>query len=432
MNREIEEKIGIGVFLTQTRGLGGTLKKYPDDFIVSERSDHQLRSPDGKYSIANVKVRNWETNRLIDHLSNILHISRKKIGFAGTKDKRAVSSQLMSFPVEPSRLENISIKDVYIEKIFRAKRSLTLGDLVGNSFEILIRNTRVAGSEARDIIEKNLQFIDDTGGFLNFFGIQRFGSIRPITHLVGKYIVKGDLEKAVMTYVANPLPGEPRNSFEVRRELEENRDWRDILEKYPPNYSFERAMIRHLGRQNEDYAGAIKSIPKNLQMMFVHAYQSYFFNRMLTERIKRNILPNEVQVGDIVFPVDEYGGPNRRRPIPVNNYNRSKVQGQIDRRRAYITAVLPGTDVELARGEQGEIEQMVMVEEGIKPSDFFIPDIQRLSSKGMRREILARVENVNYTIDEDNIKMSFDLFKGCYATTFLREFMKSDTITNYG
>ena len=94
---DAEKNIGIKTFLTPFNGIGGKLRTQPEDFIVKELSNYPTKTENGKYLIATVTSKNWETNILIKELANSLYISRQRIGFAGTKDKRAKTTQLMSF-----------------------------------------------------------------------------------------------------------------------------------------------------------------------------------------------------------------------------------------------------------------------------------------------------------------------------------------------
>ncbi|HHF56540.1 MAG TPA: tRNA pseudouridine(13) synthase TruD, partial [Thermoplasmatales archaeon] len=91
----MEKEIGIEVFVTKARGVGGKIKKEPEDFIVEEVSIYPPPS-NGRYVIARVKARNWEMNRLIEKLAYNLKISPNSIGYAGIKDKRARTTQIMS------------------------------------------------------------------------------------------------------------------------------------------------------------------------------------------------------------------------------------------------------------------------------------------------------------------------------------------------
>lgn len=228
-----ESSIGIHRYLCNVDGTGGILKTVPEDFVVNEISNPPSKRDDGVYTIASITSRNWETNRLVRLMSRSLKISRERIGFAGTKDKRAVTTQLMSFKCLPDALEVINLKDVYISNVYRGNRAISIGDLTGNSFKINVRNCKTSEDDIYRIIDEDLRIINDTGGFPNYFGVQRFGSIRPVTHLVGEKLVKGDIEGAVRTYISFTTPEEDKSLSDKRKELNGCTDWKLHLNSIP-------------------------------------------------------------------------------------------------------------------------------------------------------------------------------------------------------
>jgi len=430
---DAEKNIGIETFFTTTSGICGKIRTIPEDFKVYEVSKHPAENKDGKFVIADITVTNWETNNLIRELSKKLHISRKRISFAGTKDKRAKSTRLMSFyNISRKELTNIKIKDVEIKNIYRSNRPIKIGDLIGNRFEIFIR-------DIDDTDEKQIQdivsIIYNNGGFPNFYGIQRFGTIRPITHIVGRKIINGDFENAVMTYVANPIIGEEVDTFRLRKKLEKTRNFSEALKSYPRYLNFEKAMLNKLVVDSEDYVNALKELPKNLLTMFIYSYQSYLFNKILSKRIQKKLPLNAAIIGDVILPVrkDVIDG-----EIPVTDRNIEKVNKQIYKGKAFVSAVLFGSDTKFSEGEMGEIEHKIIDKEKIDPRDFIIPDIPYLSSKGSRRPILSNVKDLDFKLIDDDlnkgklsVKLKFELSKGCYATSLLREIMKTDDIRKY-
>mgnify|MGYP005838292805 CR=1 FL=1 len=430
---DAEKNIGIETFLTPFKGTGGKLRVQPEDFVVEEISNYPSKSNSGKYLIASVTSKNWETNNLIKELSDCLHISRQRIGFAGTKDKRAKTTQLMSFyNVPEEKLLKIKINNVTFENIYRSDKPVKLGNLVGNKFDIIIRN--INNNIDFEHVKKIASFINEYGGFPNFFGIQRFGVIRPNTHIVGKYIVKDDFEKAVMNYIANPMETEDEETYNLRKNLQETHDFANALKSYPDKLNFEKAILNKLVVNPNDFVGALKELPKNLLTMFVYAYQSYLFNRILSQRIKKKIPLNEAVVGDIVLPirkgiVDEVG-------IKVTKSNIKKVNLQISKGKAVVSGILVGSDSIFSEGVMGEIEHKIIESEKLDPRDFIIPDIPFISSTGSRRALIASVKNLEFKLIDDNLNkkalnMNFELSKGCYATSLLREFMKAGDIRNY-
>lgn len=423
-----ERDLGMEVFYTSTRGTGGKLKIFPEDFIVDEVPHPPPPSENGRYVIATVRSTNWEMNRLVRQLSKYLGIGRNGIGFAGTKDKRAVTTQLISFEADLEAVKGLTVHQVEILDAYRSNKHLTIGDLIGNKFTIKVRECSLEGADLVASAAETKRMLDDLKGFPNFFGVQRFGSVRPITHLVGRNIAKGDLEEAVMWYVGHPNDIEDDEARESRTRLHEERDFRAALAYFPHKLTFERTLIEWLVRNPGDYAGAIRVLPSNLQMMFIHAYQSFMFNKMLSERIRKGLPLNEPIIGDVVLPADKNGLPDHDKHIPVTEMNMDLVRKQVRDGRAFVSGVLFGQDSVLAKGEMGEIEAKVIESEGVKLEDFKVPQIPDCNSKGSRRELLCRYGEMSITADSDTYDISFSLGKGCYATVLLREFMKSSVL----
>jgi tRNA pseudouridine13 synthase len=413
-------------YLSDVDGTGGRIKKEPEDFVVDEISDRPKHADGGRFVIADVTSRNWETNRLVRLLSKNLGISREKIGFAGTKDKRAVTTQLMSFECPPDRLQKMDLKDVEIRNQYTAKRGIQIGDLVGNSFRIKITECDTSEEKIPDILDAVSSVVNENGGFPNYFGVQRFGVIRPITHKVGELIVRGDFEGAVRCYVSCPSPFEFGETAHARKSLSESEDWSDLLNGMPDSLSFEKLMVRHMISYPDDWKGAIGELPKNLQMMFVHAYQSYLFNRMLSKRMKRGLPLGGPVLGDTVIPLDSNRIPQHENPIVAASGNIDLVSRQVRLGRAFVTISLFGSESRIIDGEMGEIERSVIGEEGISERDFMIPGLPHCSSKGSRREILCPVADLTHSTAAGGYNLSFSLSKGNYATCLVREYMKSE------
>ncbi len=435
-----EKRIGLELFFTDTPGIKGRIKKEPEDFKVSERSINiepistsELAERDPTlpvYVYCNVRSKNWEMNRLVQMLAAELDINTDKIGFAGSKDKRAVTEQLMSFGSTEEKVKNVFMKDVEFSNFFLATRELRIGDLLGNDFEILIRDIELEDEKTKEVIEQTNEQLEDVSGFPNFFGVQRFGIIRPVTHIIGKKLVQKNYEEAILQYIGHPVKGEPAADYEARAEFDKSWDFEWAIKNYPKHLFFERILIKYLLTHPEDYARAILQFPKNLSTMFIHSYQSFLFNKILCQRIRVGLPLDVPAIGDIILPVDDDGLPVHKTWIPVNETNIKKLTKKCRQKKAYVGAVLFGSDSIFAEGEFGEIERKIIEAEGISQNDFIIPDIPQISSKGNRRELAAPVYNFNYEMMNQSTKLSFGLIKGSYATTLLREYMKSD-ILNY-
>jgi tRNA pseudouridine13 synthase len=425
-----EADIGMLYYLSDVGGTGGRIKTYPEDFRVTEISNRPPEDPEGRHTVATVTGTNWESNRMIRLMAREMGISRERIGFAGTKDKRAVTSQLMSFECPPDALKKINLKDIEISDVYTAKNPVRLGNLVGNEFSIRVRDLDLDLSEVPEVLDKVSSDIDETGGFPNYFGVQRFGVVRPVTHIVGERIVRGDIEGAVRTYLSEPSKFENEDIIRVRKELAEREDWRELLKIMPESLGFEKSLVGHLMNNPEDWTGALSVLPNNLQMMFVHAYQSYLFNVMLSKRMEKGLPLNLPVEGDTVIPLTVDGTPDHNHPVVATSKNLDLVAHQVRTGRAFVSIILFGSDTEIQEGVMGEIESSVIEAERIGQSNFIVPELTRCSSKGSRREIVCTVNDLSYSPGEDFYDVNFSLTKGNYATTLMREFMKSPML-NY-
>jgi tRNA pseudouridine13 synthase len=218
------------------------IKEKPEDFVVKEISTVKFKEQ-GKYSYFWLKKTNYTTLRAIEAISNQLRIPLKKFGFAGNKDRKAITEQMCSVEnVSESRLNGIKLTDIEISFKGKGDEPICLGDLEGNEFEIVVRNV-----EKKPEIKKT---------FINYFGEQRFSTNNA---KIGKSIVKKDFKTAVELI----LEGKGQVEERVKAHLQEN-----------PN----------------NYVGALKCVPKKILSLYVHAYQSLLWN-IQAECSKENSIP---------------------------------------------------------------------------------------------------------------------------------------------
>ena len=422
--------VGSESFFSKTSGISGKLRKKSEDFNVQEVVSIPGRShwiwmqdtPNGKHQIVKIKAKNWDTHVLVKELSRKLNIGQKSIGFAGTKDKRAITTQHFSVKTSREKLSTINLENIELEFLHSSIKPIRLGNLVGNKFKI-----KVTSSSNNNHITNIFSELE--GFFPNYFGVQRFGAVRPITHIVGEKIVQGDYEGAVLDYLTLGSP--TFAGHEGREYLSETKDFTKSLEKFPPHMLFERQLLGHLSRNKGDYTGAILQLPESLSKMLVHGYQSLIFNKVLDMRIKEGMDACLPQIGDYVMPADGYGGPDQRVTIEVTERNQSKLSKRCREGKAWVAGLLPGANSKFSKGRQGKLEKEVMNTFGVEFKDFIIDDIPELSSYGMYRPLFQKYNDIEVDYDSDDPVFTFWLHKGTYATSFLREIMKSSDVTVY-
>ncbi|MEM3617110.1 MAG: tRNA pseudouridine(13) synthase TruD [Candidatus Bathyarchaeia archaeon] len=444
----LEKSIGIEVYATSSPGIGGVIRQSCEDFIVEELllngSKAEVHTSDilppiheqpltSRYLLCVLIKRNWDTFQALEVIAEQLGISPQKIQIAGIKDAKAVTAQHITIrDVKPEDVKNVSIKDIKIVPLGYFKTKLSPYYLLGNSFKIVIRAISHTKATIKQRIEKVVKEIEALGGVPNFFGHQRFGTIRPITHLVGKAIVKGDFRKAAMLFLAKSYSLEHPESRTAREELHRTQDFKKAWKAFPKHLYYERLMLKHLAKKPKDFKGAFKRLPIKLCILFPQAYQAYLFNRFLSRRIALGLPLNAAEVGDYIVKIEAAGLPSERLREIASQEKLSKINSAIASGKMRLAIPLAGFRHRLSEGTQGEIEKQILKEEGIALENFKVKGMPELSLKGSLRTALTtlkdfRVEEISRDSanpKKNMVKVSFTLHRGSYATVFLRELMK--------
>ncbi len=416
-DQPLERSLGISWYANEAPGTGGHLRASPEDFVVEE-CETLPPLTGGPYLVCRLSKRNWEQGKAVRVITGRLGISHRRCSFAGTKDRRAVTTQAIAlYGVTDEAVRALTIPDLTIEPLGHANRGLALGDLAGNRFHLVIRECETDDLETR--VETATKAV--TAGIPNYVGLQRFGVVRPVTHVVGRLLVAGDVEGAVLAYIGMSFPTESDPVRTAREAFMADQNPRDALARYPVPLRYERAMLHHLAGSPRDYAGALSALPPKLASMLVSAYQSHLFNRVLSARIERGIPLEEPEVGDRLIFSD-----GRTDVVEPRSIGPARLL--VRRKRARIGIALPGSTPFEERGETDAITRRLLEEDGVDESGFErAAQLVGTPFSGAVRPIRlsTRVES---RVDDDHFELSFALGPGQYATTVCREFMKVDPL----
>lgn len=441
----MEVDIGIEVYATKTPGIGGKIRVIPEDFIVEEEltdgSEARLQpeaveppriSEWGRFLLCVLVKKNVDSLIAVRRIAQSLQIAPDRVSIAGIKDARALTAQYVTLAaVAPKRVSKLDLRGMTIRPVRFVDEELKAHLLYGNRFQTIIRAVNLDEATAVKRIKSIEREIEESGGMPNFFGHQRFGTVRPITHRVGHYIVKKDFERAAMTFLSQNGVLEPPSTKEARQLLSETRDFKTAVERFPRRLLYERLMLRHLAKYPRDFLGALHMLPSRLQRLFVQAYQSYLFNRFLSERIRREIPLSEPHLGDYLIALSDLGLPTEE-CYTATEENATKIKQAIERGKARIAIPIIGPGQPTSGGVQGRIEEKILTEENVRPEDFHVPQMPETISPGTLRLVLTPMIglqvrepledklNPNRTM----IELGFTLLRGSYATVLLREFMK--------
>jgi len=445
--REVEKIAGIEVFSTSgINGIQGIIKNRYKDFIVKEITytgrvleiNEDYTPP--KYSIENkdkyttfnlIKV-NKDTFEVVRVISDALGIAPKAIEYAGLKDKRAISVQQASIKGNYiEKLKKLKLHNIFIRNINPSRHSVKLGSNWGNHFEITIRNIEHKGNKKKEIEE--LLTILRTRGFPNYYGLQRFGTFRPNSHLIGRFILEDKFKKAFDEFVVTTYSSELPESFKVRDDLRKTGNFEKAYDAFPRSLNYERAMIKYLIDNPGDYEGAVNHLPKYLIKLLISSFQSYLFNKMLSLRYKKGISLTKPVKGDILNILDDENGNITHIKYYYGGLYDKFLQEAYDLNRAKIVYPLIGYNTNLE--EVPTIKSMVLDildSEGISTDIFATKLLQTYEFKGSFRPIIAKplgLRILEYSEDDVfrnkyKLKIEFSLQKGSYATLLLREIIK--------
>ena len=390
--------------LSKTPGIGGSIKHSPADFIVEEITLKnkvinldvpflEESAADGTFTIFVAQKSNWTTLSLIDEISRHLKIHPKFFSYAGIKDRSALTTQLICVSGNHiGAINSLQIKDVKILGSYLSKTRLQTGDLSGNRFTI---NLNFPVDRVPDYSNLSKISSELNGSFPNYFGPQRFGTNRQNTHLIGQKILQNDLAGAINSILCDIENETNEKVLFARSEFEKTQDLLAALKNFPKHLRIERDLISYLLKKPKDFSGAIKSLPRQLSLLYIHAFQSYLFNLLLSERL--NDGPVVLEEGEYFCSFDSY--------FP----NLDAVSGF-----GPIVGKIIGYKTILSKREKALFEKL-----NLDKDCFRLKHLSDISSKGSRRLLLCPIIDFK---NENNL-FSFSLPSGSYATSLLREFM---------
>jgi tRNA pseudouridine13 synthase len=391
-------------FLTEhLPGTGGRIKATPEDFVVEEIPLYEPGG-EGQHVYVGLEKRGLSTRQAINSIARQLGVSTRGIGYAGLKDARAVTRQMISIDgVDPAQVEALDLPGVVILWVDRHRNKLKIGHLTGNRFTIRVRDV---DNEAQAKAEAVL---DELGqrGVPNYFGEQRFG-VRGNTHRLGRAMLRDDANALAHEYLGNPQPGDPPLAQEARRAFDAG-DYRAALANWPASQSDERRVLETAVRHGGDVQQGLRLLDKKLRRLFVSAYQSYLFNHLLAARIQTL---DRLELGDVAF-IHASGAAFLVKDPHIE-------QPRADRFEISPSGPLYGPKVLLAEGRPGQEEQDLLAESGLTLDKFRLPGIKL---KGARRPYRFPLTEVHLGWD-GGLMLSFRLPPGSYATEVLREVMK--------
>jgi len=386
---DLDSQIGITVYSTKFNGIGGKIKVKPEDFqvteIISQRAQDSINAQEG-YAVYKLKKKKIDTTHA---LSDVFRKKGIRLKSLGLKDASAITEQFVCSGNKGKAIENFSTDKYSIEKIGFVKKPLSKKDMISNHFKIKLSDC-----------SSSLSSFTEYEKILNFYGYQRFGSKRPVTHLIGKAILQRDFKKAVDLILSFTSPYDSKENTEIREKLSDKENYEKYFDQVPYQMDIERIVLKEMIDHGDAFR-ALRSVPISLRRFYIQAYQSFLFNQYLSLAFSDGENLFEAQPTDVCF--DFHGiigkyvkGLDQHLALPFvgySYYKKTRFHYQISK---------------------------ILEQEEIAPKDFFIKEMQEVSSEGGFRQ--AAIHCSDYSSYDAIVE--FSLSRGSFATILLREIMK--------
>ena len=388
---KIDSDIGILAYTTDFLGCGGTIRKQKEDFNVSElitkKSSSRICSDSG-FAVYKLQKNGIDTRHALDEIFRKRGIRLKSLGL---KDASAITEQFVFTTYKTDRHIEINEPKYSLKKVGFTDKVLSKKEMIGNHFQIKINGASNELSEFREFDK-----------ILNFYGYQRFGSRRPVTHLIGRAIIQQDFAGAVDLLLSFTSEYDNTENTKIRELMSDTSKYSEALKIIPKNMDLEKIALKEMMEHN-DPIKSIRALPLSIRRFFVQAYQSYIFNHTLSMSLDAGEELFSPQADDVCYNKNGELGKFendhlQRLAIPFVGYSYYK-KTRFD---YYIEKILR--------------------DEGITHRDFFSKVIQEISSEGGFRNSSIKCDDYNV---EDSI-VSFSLSRGSFATIVLREIMKPE------
>jgi tRNA pseudouridine13 synthase len=407
----IDLAAGMTVYATPGGRHQGKLRTTKEDFQVDEIFDlsqvEQERKP-GYVPLYSLRKQGLDTPHAAKELADAL---KSNVNFAGLKDSSAVTTQYAS--ARSTRAEDpltVKGKGFDAERVGYLPRPITRGMIAGNGFRIVVRTdsdiTEHVDGVFRLCAERKLP---------NFFGYQRFGLKSMVNHRAGKALLLRDFKGAIELLLCEPRRGERTEAAEARGMFREAR-YREGQKLLSPKQDTERRVAAHLSEKPDDFFGAFRRIPILPRRLLIQSYQAYVFNLTLSRAVSHGLDISAAEKGDNWTELAEDG-------LRVG-----RIHG--------VKEPLPGKALPLVqlvgyafRDYSSRFDLLIvqiLKEEGITPSQFYLKEAEEVSNEGGFRQAPLLVTRMQHEKVEGGVALTFNLGRGEYATTLLREVLKPE------
>jgi tRNA pseudouridine13 synthase len=381
------------------------VKQQPEDFRVEELTD-VVPAADGAFAFYRLEKTGWSTPDALAAVRRRWKVEPRRLGYGGLKDRHAVTVQYLTIFHGPRRnLQHHGITVDYLGQLWRPYQS---SDIRANRFRLTVRSLS-AGEVSRALAALDEVRAD---GVPKYFDDQRFGSVRPGEEFVARLLVLGRFEEALRLALAAPYEHDRAPAKQEKELLRAHwGDWGSLKEKLPRGHA--RSLVDYLLHHPGDFRGAVARLRPELRGLYLSAYQSHLWNRMLARWVEgrcrpEQVVPVAVKLGTV--PMWRALDDDQRREL------------------AGLMLPLPSARLRLAPDDpRAALVQSVLGEEGLELRQMQVKGVRELFFSKGERPALCQPTDVTATAADDELNpgrqkltLGFDLPRGSYATLVVK------------
>jgi tRNA pseudouridine13 synthase len=381
------------------------IKQRPDDFQVEELTT--VVPSDGPHALYRLEKRGWSTPDALAAIRRRWLIEPRCISYGGLKDRHAATVQYLTIFHGPRR--NLRHHDITVQYLGQVAAPYTSRDIRANRFRLILRDL---SPDARPVLSERLALLEQEG-VPNYFDDQRFGSVAGAdSEFIARLLVQGRFEDALRLALTAPYEYDRAAQKEEKRLVVEHwGDWQKLKDVLPRSHA--RSLVDYLRVHPTDFRGAVGRLRPELRGLYLSAYQSHLWNRMLAAWLRTHLRPEQLRPVALRLGV-----------VPFH-YNVDAEQLQD---LAASQLPLPSARLKLEEGDpRADLVRDVLAEEGL--------ELRQMQIKGIREMFFSRGERIalclprnlthEFAPDEnhrgrDKLTLGFELRPGSYATLLVK------------
>jgi tRNA pseudouridine13 synthase len=381
------------------------IKQKPEDFRVEEITDVQAGAA-GDHAFYRLEKRGWTTPDALQIIQRRWKLDMRRMSIGGLKDRHAETIQYLTIYRGPQRkLTHPNLQVTHLGQLPAAYES---ENIRANRFVVTVR---ALTSEQTTSSLQVAQEVRETG-VPNYFDDQRFGSVTHGGPFFAQQLIVGQLEAALRSALVAPYAFERAAQKKEKAILRQHwGNWPLCQELLPRGDA--RRIVDYLAAHPDDYHGALERLRPELRSLYLSAYQSHLWNRMLVRWLRENFQPSDLtaiplQLGEMPMPhrlTDAQRDEVRGLQLPLHS---ARFQfDENDPRKPYF--------------------ERILAEEGLTQEQFKLKGFHEMFfSKGERaawcfpQDLTAKAAGDEEHPGRRKLTLRFELPRGCYATLLVK------------